>query len=126
MEIKITKNDADKELNGIWQEYFGVEFRIARFRNNNFMRQLRQKSKGRRVNLDIYDAHKNKVIIEVMADTILLEWKNLFINGQEIPYNRDNAISLLTNDKDCLDFISTISMDMENYLLDDEEDLVGE
>ena len=124
--LKITKNDEDKETAGIWEEYYGVELLIARFKNERFLRKLKHLNKRKRKNLDLSDPQTEQTLIKIIADDVLLDWRNFASDGETINYTVERGIELLTNDRDCLDFISDISMDLENFLADEVEAIVGE
>lgn len=56
-----------------------------------------------------------KILIEAMADAILLGWEGMKENGAEIPYTRDKAVEMLTKYKEFRDFISETASQVELY-----------
>jgi hypothetical protein len=124
--IKITKTDTSKETEGVWTEYEGVKVLVARMNNASFLRALREKSKSTvEGNLQAMATEKSDALmIEVMAEHILLGWKPFDFDGQTIEHNRENAISLLTHDPDFRDFISDFSRNVGNFM-QDSESVVG-
>jgi hypothetical protein len=58
-----------------------------------------------------------KAVIEAMADTIILDWKNVFLTDSDIfLYSRENAIRLLTDYRPIRDWIADRSRDLEAFL----------
>ena len=124
--IRITKTDLDKEKNGVWTEYEGVEILVARMNNASFLRALNSKAKSTvEGSLQGMASEKSDALmIEVMSEHILLDWKPFEYDGIETPYNQDNAISLLTHDPDFRDYLSDYSRNVSNFM-QDKEDVVG-
>lgn len=91
--------DDTKEKDGIWVEIGDSEFLIARAGNPNYVKKLSRSFERNQKFLERKDeaAEKlsEKLLVEVIADTILLDWKNVQFKGEEFPHNRDNAIALL-------------------------------
>lgn len=119
--IKITKTDKSKEVNGVWAQYEGVDVLIARMNNASFLRALREKASSTvEGSLQSMSVEKSDVLmIEVMAEHILKGWKPFQFDEQEIEYNLENCISLLTHDPDFRDYISDYSRNVSNFMQDD-------
>lgn len=96
-----------KALGGAWFPYQGdVEFLVAKTSNKNWRKQAQaQMAKNKRI-LDTKDAdgvateaaddRMTEIMIDVMAKTILLDWKGeLHLNGEKLPYSHENAKKLL-------------------------------
>lgn len=71
---------------------------VARSGNDNYLAALRKKMKE--VQLDLSageEAEKlaDEVLIDVMAETLLLGWKGITEGGREVPYSRDQARTYL-------------------------------
>jgi hypothetical protein len=118
--IKITKTDSSKETKGVWTTYEHVEVLIARMNNAGFLRALRDKAKSTvEGSLQGMSTEKSDTLmIEVMAEHILLDWKSFDFDGETIDYNLENAISLLTHDPDFRDYISDYSRNVSNFMQD--------
>lgn len=63
----------------------------------------------------------SSLIVEVMADTILLDWKGMTFKGEELPYTKANAIKALTV-KGFRDRINSIATELESFLVKEEEE----
>ena len=125
----ITPVDKKKEK-GIWVDYFGVELRIARYKISTAIEKFESISIGsknkKRFSSNIHDIETRPIMIEVLAETVLIDWRNFSFKNKKVPYSKEAAITLMTNDLDLLDFISSYSMNINNYLLEDEDKTVGE
>ena len=125
--IKITKTDRDKEENGVWTSYEGVSIRVARVNNAFFLKALREKAK-QTVEGNIRDMSEEKsdaIMVEVMAEHTLKEWKPFDYDGQKIEHDFDNAVSLLTHDPDFRDYVADFSRNPANFMQDPKDDPVA-
>lgn len=72
---------------------------VARTGNPNYLKALRERMKENQIDSDDNSDENEKLvttlIIETMAETILLGWKGLEYKGKPIEYSRANAITLL-------------------------------
>ena len=115
-----------KSKDGVWVPYRGdVEFLLARSGNKNFRKQAQAlMGRNRRV-LDMKDGNGNstdeaeakltEIMIEIMAQTVLLGWKgNLQFQGNPLEYSVDNAKKLLKIDS-FRDMISGMASDEQRY-----------
>jgi len=95
--------NTDAEEKGVWVPYRdGVEFLIARAGNDAYRRKLAYLAKkhDRLLNqkTPAADAKSEEIFIDVMAATILLDWKgSLKFQGKDLPYSTDNAKTLLAH-----------------------------
>lgn len=91
--------DEGKELNGTWMEVGDSKFLVARAGNKHYVKMLgkmvetNQKALDRKD--DAADALSDKIIIDVMAKTVLLGWENVSYQGQVMLYSEENAKTLL-------------------------------
>lgn len=87
---------------GVWFPYSkGVEFLIARANNPKFQRRVSYFYEKNRRLLDsktpAADAKSNEIMAEVMAETILLNWKGkIAFQGELLSYSKANAVKLLS------------------------------
>lgn len=127
MALKITNIDKSKETEGVWEDYCGVSLKIARQNNPNFLKFLKDaaKKQGRRPFHKLPKRKQSEILKEAIAETILVDWEDLIIQKEEIPYTPENALELINNDEECLNFITDVSMKMDNYIQEAEEE-VGE
>jgi hypothetical protein len=89
----------DKEQNGTWMEVGDAKLLVARAGNKAYIKMLgkdverNQKALDRKD--DAADALSDKIMVDVLATTILLGWENVSFKGKPIEYSKDNAKMLL-------------------------------
>lgn len=66
----------------------------------------------------------DRITIAATAKTILLDWKDITINGEVVPYSVEKAIELLTDYPDFREAISLLAVERENFTPEDIETLV--
>jgi hypothetical protein len=119
--------DEKAELEGRWVEYGdGVSFLVARSGNSKYNRLLSSQYKRNKVALEAKgaaaEALSDALMVEVMAKTILLDWKGeLTLKGEKLEYNLENAKRVLAF-KDFRRYISSLSEDFESFKAEQEED----
>lgn len=88
-----------RENEGTWMEMGDAEFLIARSGNKNYARMLTKAVERHKRALDRKDDAADKlsdqIMIDVVAKTILLDWKGVGYQGKELPYSEANAKMLL-------------------------------
>lgn len=94
--------DPDKEVNGAWVKQPGnCELLVARQGNRAYSRLIAKKYEEYREVLESdtpeAEVKDEQIIVEVMAETILLGWKNLVYKGQVLPYSKENARKVLSH-----------------------------
>ena len=98
--------DADAEKNGRWVSIFGdqVQVKVARFGNPNYVKlykqiidrdQLTQKLREDKLT----DEEHENLILELYSQTILLDWKNIEMDGKEFVYSKENCRKLLGDNR---------------------------
>lgn len=91
--------DEAKEQNGTWMELGDAEFLVARAGNKAYRKQLgktyERNKKALETKTDAADELSDKIMIDVIADTILFGWKNVSFKGKELEFSKDNAKMLL-------------------------------
>lgn len=72
---------------------------VARTGNPNYLKALRERMKDNQVDSDDTSDENEKLvmglIVETMAETILLGWKGLEYKGKAMDYTKANAVTLL-------------------------------
>lgn len=127
--INSIKTDLQKETDGVWMPYsLDIAVKVARARNSKYQEVLRARidplKKGIREESISMD-ELNELLLEVRAETILLDWKNIEDeNDKAIPYSVEQAIKFFKDPelKDFYNFVVTISESSERY----KKDLVKE
>jgi hypothetical protein len=99
MDISEFETDLDLEKNGVWVDIGGgAQLLVARIGNPQFQTLLRKKTKPvlRLINQNrLPDEALEEMMIETMAETVLLDWKGLTRNGENVPFSKANALKLL-------------------------------
>lgn len=125
--------DPEKANNGTWVKWIGnSEFLIARYNNGKAEAARAEASLAVYKALqDNSDPEKVGEInrasqIQVIANHILLDWKNLGRAGQEIPFSREAAIEILSDPRyeDLVQFIITEAINYENFREENETEVV--
>lgn len=96
----------------------GTVFKIARSSNTEYGEALQKAIDENRDALNVQTdegrekakALSKRLMLEVMADTILKGWENVVYKGQPLTYTRENAITLLGHD----DFRQWVKVQSEN------------
>jgi len=115
--VKIIVAKDDKSGKESW-------IRVARLGNQKFNQCFDRLQKQNRVNgmKKLSPEVTEKLLIEAIAETILVDWSGLSYKGEEIAYSKENAIKMLTEAKDWLDEIVTLAKNMETFRIQDMED----
>ncbi|MEY2654881.1 MAG: hypothetical protein RLZZ524_1909 [Pseudomonadota bacterium] len=92
--------DETLENKGAWRDIGpGARLLVARNGNRHYARALTLAIDEARPILDmkgeIADAKSDEILISVLADTILLGWEGVSYKGQDLPYTKENARTLL-------------------------------
>lgn len=121
-ELNTIATDPQLELNGVWRPFTdGSELLIARIGNPAYRSLLRRKVKANRAVLDneddLADKVSDKVLGEVMAETVLLGWRGVTVNGAEVPYTKELGAQLLTDpsNRDFREKVKAYAEDAEAY-----------
>lgn len=94
--------DPESEESGVWVDLGdGAAIRVARMGNKKHVKTQRRLMKphrgllqsGRSLSDDVADA----IAVKVTAETILVDWKGLLINGKPVEYSVEKAIEILSD-----------------------------
>ncbi len=98
---------------------------VVRTGNPNYIKSLRQRMKDNQIdpedNSDENEKLVTSLVVETMAETILLGWKGLEYKGKALEYSKENAVTLLEV-KDFRKRIGNIADSAESFRLKDEEE----
>lgn len=129
--LRITPLDDSAVQEGAWTTYRGVRLKIARANNPKFKNMFMRLMKPHQKNLNSQALDKldedtmRDIMCKCMSEAILTDWGDFAIGGDEVPFTKENAYSLLFNDEDCRQYVIDFSNDVDNYLTDEEESLAG-
>lgn len=123
MDLNQYKTSVDAENDGQWVDLditTGAAVLVARIGSKRYSTMLQRRLKPYRRSIrnnSIDDSVSERIIGEVMAETILLDWKNLALNGKAVPYSAEQAKELLTDPqfKDFREVIFELANDAESF-----------
>lgn len=106
------------ENDGTWMELGDAKFLIARAGNKKYTRKL-TKAVNRHQKLldrkdDAADKLSDEIMIDTIAETVLLGWEGVSFKGAVMPYSVDNAKTLL-GVKDFRRQIMGLSEDFDSF-----------
>lgn len=118
MDFNRFSTDTTAEVEGKWFPLGDGEIKVARTGNNRYREALRTKVNlhGEEMNkglmeLDISD----DLLCEVIAATILLDWKNFTDEGKPCAYSKETAKAMLLKYRDFRDIVVSKADNMENF-----------
>jgi len=116
--------DEALEVEGKWFNLSKTtRVKVARAGNAKYVKLLRKKLDENRIDLDSQGEEANdlaeKIMVEVMADTILLDWEDIQFRGKPMEYSRLNA-RLLLQIKDFRKKVAGFSESFEAFKVADE------
>lgn len=112
------------ENEGVWVDLGdGASIKVARVGNKENTTLVKRLTAPHKVAIranKLPDEIWEKITIEAVASTILLDWKGLKEDGKLIPYSKENAVQLLTDYKDFRDQVSGLSSELALFQAEDE------
>lgn len=122
--------DTDAEETGVWNDLGDMSFLVARAGNEkwkNMHKRLEKQAYGAQLRKRGFERDPDKdtkILIECLAYTCLLDWKNVTLDGKEVVFSPDMAHDILSDKrfKRLTDFILEVALDEERYL----EEVVAE
>jgi len=121
--------DKEKEIDGKWFPISdSAKLLIARIGNPNYAKVFRRLTRPykRAIRTDRLPEEKSdEILIQTMAETILLGWEGLEEDGVPVTYSTTEAVRMLTEYKDFRDMVSEIASEMEAFKVEDDEEAEG-
>mgnify|MGYP001161371313 CR=1 len=127
MDINDLKYNPDLANNGVWVEHDETtSFLIAKLGNKGFQTAFKKRLQPYRrayENGTLSAKKEVEIMVECMADHILLGWKGLLLNGKEIQYSREKCVEILSMEgaEEFRDLITNYSTDVANYKTEQNE-----
>lgn len=91
--------DENLENNGTWHDFNGARLLIARAGNRKYGRVLARLVEQNQKLLDRKDdeadAKSDEIMIEVLAEAVLLGWEGIVFNGEPLAYSKEAAKKVL-------------------------------
>jgi hypothetical protein len=119
MDLFSLVTDVKLENQGTWVTYGDASFLVARSGNKRYNRRMSDAYKANRVVLELEDdssdAMSEQIFSDVIANTILLDWKGVSWKGAPLDYSVENAKMVLLASRDFRNIIARMADDIENY-----------
>ena len=117
-------SDENLENNGAWQDIGGdSKLLVARAGNRKYAKLLTKLvEKNKRVldgNDDAADAKSDEIMVQVIAETLLLGWEGITYKGKELPYSIANA-KLVLGMKEFRKVVAKLAEDQDAYKVQEE------
>ncbi|MAE84064.1 MAG: hypothetical protein CMB80_15080 [Flammeovirgaceae bacterium] len=108
----------DKKNNGVWADFEGGSFLIAYASKMSFQRELArlQQPYARKIDKGTIDPKISlDILAEALSKHVLLDWKNVGANGEEIEYTPEIAKKVIIANDELRGFVSDFSIELENF-----------
>lgn len=123
MDLGRFKTDTALEDDGVWTTIdagSGAEIRIARIGNRRYREAMARRLKPYRRALragTLDDSVTERITAEVLAETVLLDWRGLTNAGAPLPYGRETARDLLLDPayRDFRDLVVELAGELDLY-----------
>ena len=118
--------DENLENNGAWHEIGGgAELLVARGGNRRYAKLLTKLvEQNKRIldgNDEVADAKSDEIMVQVLAETILLDWKKVSFKGKALTYSVENAKKVLGM-REFRKLVAKLADDQEAYKLQEEKE----
>lgn len=97
MDLKTFKTDPALD-EGAWIKLGDAEIKIARIGSPKYQSAMMARLKPHRESIELgilKEDDAKKIEVEMLADFIVIDWKNMELDGAPLPFSRDNAIKAL-------------------------------
>ncbi len=128
MDLRDLETDRSLELDGVWVELGdddGTQLLVARIGNPRYNARIRalMKPVTHLMKRDALPMEQQEgIVTKVMAETILLDWKNLKYKGKAVKYSTARALEMMEKIQDFRELVLEIANSMEAYRLEEQED----
>ena len=131
LELNSIAVEPDLAENGMWAEYMGGRFLIAR-RGPRYQARLVELYQE---NMDLVksntpegDEKSLDIFRQAFSDTVLLDWEGITENGKPLPYSKKAGHELMKNPRlfELTNFLESFSNNHTNYQLKVEEEAAQE
>lgn len=128
MDLATFRTNKSLENEGAWTHLAGnARVKLARIGNRRYRELLQTKLKPHRRAIragTMPEEVTEALMTEVVVETVLLDWENVELNGEAVPFSRPAALDILSDPemKDLRDMIVELAGDMELYRAKDLEE----
>ena len=115
----VIDKDTTPQTEGVWTKFGEAEFKIRHISNLDFQRcvlRLQQPYKRKIDNGTLDPSVSKDIICKAMGTYVLVDWKRVGDkSGAELAFSPELSYSALLNNEDLREFVSTFSMNLDNY-----------
>lgn len=132
LDLRSIAVDPDKVSKGSWVDFMGAKFLVARYNNREAeaaravaMHELYTELMKKEEPSDQDQKKLQDIQVRVMADHVLLGWKNLSLDGKTLKYSHDKAYEILSNEEfqDLYNFVWQESFKRENFVNQQDQEI---
>lgn len=120
MDLKTFKTDPALD-EGAWIKLGDAEIKIARIGSPKYQSAMMARLKPHRESIELgilKEDDAKKIEVEMLADFIVIDWKNMELDGADLPYSRENAIKALQIEM-FRSWVKEHARNLENYRVAD-------
>jgi len=125
LELSSLFTDPEKENTGVWVKYAsGFEVKIARLNSKKYKEFMLRIGKDRArsfENKTMDPDEADNIMREAIAETILLDWRNMYDNGKPVPFSKELALEIMKKSYDFYKELFHLCQERELFLKDNEE-----
>lgn len=128
MDFNEFKTDTVAEVEGKWFPLKDAKLKIARTGNPRYREKLRVELNIHQeaINKGLLDLELNdKLMVDILVDTILLDWDGFTLDKKALPYSKAKARELLLEHRDFREFVAATADKMDNFRVQAEETTKG-
>lgn len=118
--------DKDLEKNGVWVEIDdGAQILVARTDNPRYRDMLRAELKPHKKKIQrgtLSQEFQEKLLMKVVAHTVLLDWKGITVKDKAVKYSPEKALELLEEYPDFREDVMEAANTMETFRREIEEE----
>lgn len=105
----------DKLAAGQWFDFDGGKFQIAAM-GSEYDKAMTKRVRGvNAAQLKAKPEMMTDMVVEVMADTILLDWSSVKNRSEDWPATRANRVTLLKKAREFREWVSAVASDVANF-----------
>lgn len=107
----------------IEREFHGVKLVLARYKRSDALRRMRELAPEYPNPNQLSEDDQLELAARAMVGTVLVGWDNFYLNGELLEYSHENAEALMINDEDAREFVSEIAMNLDEFLVKDQDNM---
>ena len=120
MDLKKTLTDPKAEREGVWISLEDARLKVARIQNPAAVAAFQEKTRFLRGRIS--EEKQKELMTEIMAAHVLLDWENVTIAGEAVPFSKEAALRILNEFPVVRQLVLDESQNLENYLAEKNAD----